>query len=194
MACMPPQKRSLSKERASGFSLVEVLVAAMLLAISASAALTLFSTSDILFTKSKTQDDDQLAINADLAEIQRRNRRFSCVEGSCTLSNSDPNEDQYTPAHPGTVPPGTSFESKMADFSSRCTQPQEQASDLVAEFETTALGTLPAMTRGITREFDISTPSSESPPTPHAYIVIYSKGNQVLRRVRMVPTVANWCP
>lgn len=180
--------------RQSGFSLVEVLVAAMLLAISASAALTLFSTSEALFAKGKIQDDDQVAINTDLAEIQKRNRRFTCKEGSCTLVNSDPNEDQYTPAHPGTVPPGASFDSKMAAFSSRCTQPQGQASGLVAEFETTALETLPSMTRGITRTFDINTPSNESPLTPHAYIVIYSKGNQVLRRVRMVPTVANWCP
>lgn len=189
----------LGQYHRSGFSLVEVLVAAMLLAISASAALTLFSVSEALFTQGKTQDDDQVAINTDLAEIQQRNRRFTCMEGSCTLSDFDPNENQYTPPHPGVVPPGDSFINKRDTFFGLCTQPQAGASGLLKEFKTMALDTLPAMTRGIDRAVDLNTPASETPQTPHAYVVIYSKkddnnNTQILRRARFVPTVAGWCP
>ena len=188
-----------SQCRQSGFSLVEVLVAAMLLAISASAAITLFSTSEVLFTKGKIQDDDQIAINEDLALIQQRNRRFTCMEGSCVLSDSDPSEDQYTPPHPGVVPPGDSFINKRDIFFGLCAQPRAGASGLLKQFKTMALDTLPAMNKGIDRDVDINTPANETPQTPHAYIVIYSKqdsdGNtQILRRVRFVPTVAGWCP
>lgn len=189
----------LGQYHRSGFSLVEVLVAAMLLAISASAAVTLFSTSKVLFTKGEIQDSDQIAINEDLAIIQQHNRRFTCMEGSCALSSSDPNEDQYTPDHPDKVPPDANFVDKMSIFSSKCKQPEGDASGLLKEFEIVALKTLPAMERGIARNVYIDIPAKETPTTPHAYIVIYSKqdpdGNtQILRRARFVPTVAGWCP
>lgn len=189
-----PNPRRFGRYQHSGFSLVEVLVAATLLAISASAAITLFSTSQVLFSQGKQRDDDQNAINADLAEIQRRNRRFTCMQGTCVLSSSDPNEDQYTPAHPGVIPPGASFYAQMDQFANLCVQPTGRASGLLEAFKTSALDTLPAMTRRLTRSYDITTPSSETPITPHAYAVTYRKDDQVLRRVRLVPTVASWCP
>jgi prepilin-type N-terminal cleavage/methylation domain-containing protein len=181
----------------SGFSLVEVIVAAALLAISASAAVTLFSSSRLLFERSKAQDEEQIAINADLAEIERRNRRFACLAGSCSLSASDPDEREYTPDHPGGLPTDSTyatFEAQMALFQSQCAQPQEGASDLLKSFKTAALDTLPAMTEGVTRNYDITTASTETPPTPHAYVVIYAKNDQILRMARLVPTVARWCP
>lgn len=180
----------------SGFSIVEMLVAALLLAISASAAVTLFSTSQTLFKQGKDRDDEQNAINADLAEIQLRNRRFTCQLGTCILSSSDPNEDQYTPAHPGVVPPGATFDDQMRNFANLCVLPPSDPNSLLRSFQTAALGpgNLPEMTRGIERDIDIITPSSETPATPHAYVVTYRKDGQVLRRVRLVPTVAGWCP
>lgn len=209
----------LGQYHRSGFSLVEVLVAAMLLAISASAALTLFSVSEALFTQGKTQDDDQ-AINTDLAEIQQRNRRFTCMEGSCTLSDFDPNENQYTPIHPGIHPPGSSFEQKQLFFAGKedsstaraipglCSYyhparfpniPPGTPSKLIEEFNRIALSSLPPMPPEFKRDIDINTPASETPQTPHAYVVIYSKkddnnNTQILRRARFVPTVAGWCP
>ncbi|MEY3462908.1 MAG: hypothetical protein RLZZ468_686 [Cyanobacteriota bacterium] len=194
MAAKQPRQQIFPQHPQSGFSLVEVLVAAALLAISASAAVTLFSTSQVMFSQGKERDDDQNAINADLAEIERRNRRFTCLEGSCTLSGSDPNEDQYTPAHPGVVPPGATFDAQVEQFANLCVQPAGRASGLLEAFKTSALDTLPAMTRRLTRSYDITTASSDTPATPHAYVVRYSKDGQVLRRVRLVPTVAGWCP
>lgn len=181
----------------SGFSIVEMLVAALLLAISASAAFTLFSASQTLFKQDvKDRDAEQNAINADLAKIQLRNRRFTCMQGSCTLSDFDPNEDQYTPDHPDEVPlaPSDPFNAQMDEFVNLCVQPASDPSGLLQAFRTTALDTLDEMTSGVDRVIDIATPSRETPATPHAYVVTYRKDGQVLRRVRLVPTVAGWCP
>jgi prepilin-type N-terminal cleavage/methylation domain-containing protein len=181
----------------SGFSLVEVLVAAVLLAVGATVALALFTAANQLFRRGQATDSDQIAISSDLAEIQRRNRRLVCISGSCDLFTSataDPSENDYTPAHPGVYPPGEVFDDQMALFRARCTQPEGAASGLINDFKTKALDTLPAMTNGITRSVDITAPAAETPPTPHAYVVTYSKNGQVLRRMRLVPTAAGWCP
>lgn len=220
----------------SGFSLVEVLVAAILLALGATVALSLFTSANQLFRSSLTRDSVQIAINRDLAEIQRRNRRFVCTNGAvCGLiseDSNDPTENEYTPNHPG-FPSAQSlideFNTKQLQFTGKeknlkdnavvgvCSYyhptkypeiAQSQPSNLVQQFKTKALDTLPSLLtddKGIaipstklTRIIDIQSASSESPRTPHAYDITYRQGVQqeapVLRRVRMVPTVAGWCP
>ncbi|MEB3275883.1 MAG: type II secretion system protein [Cyanobacteriota bacterium] len=183
----------------AGFSLVEVLVAAMLLAIGAAIALGLFTAANQLFRRGQTTDRDQIAISSDLAEIQRRNRRLVCTSGSCDLftnTAADPKENQYTPVHPGLFsgPSFDTFTNQQTIFQARCTQPAGAASGLISDFKTKALDTLPAMTNGISRSVDITSPATETPPTRHAYVVTYTKNGQVLRRLRLVPTVAGWCP
>ena len=179
-----------------GFSLVEVLVAAVLLVTGVTIATSLFTNANQMFNRSRTTDADQLAVNADLVEIQKRNRRFVCAQGTCDLfSNSqDPNEDQYTPLHPEVYPPGAVFDSQMALFQGRCLQPSGSPSVLLSEFQAKALNSLPTMGNGISRSIDITSAAAETPATPHTYSVTYTKGLQVLRRVRLVPTVAGWCP
>lgn len=214
-----PAAATAAASATAGFSLVEVLVAAVLLVVGATVALALFTAADQLFSRGRSTDADQLAVNADLAEIQKRNRRFVCSAGSsCALvasSSSDPNEDQYTPLHPGVYPPGASFDAMQLAFTGKeatsttpavvglCssydavkypTMTPGSPSGLIQQFKLIALDTLPAMANGITRTVSITAPASETPPTPHTYVVTYSKGIQVLRRVRLVPTVAGWCP
>lgn len=192
-----PHRSRSSGGTSAGFSLVEVLVAAVLLAVGATVALALFTAANQLFRRGQTTDRDQIAISTDLAEIQRRNRRLVCPSGSCDLFTSttaDPTENDYTPVHPGVYPPGATFDSRMALFKARCTQPAGAASGLISDFKTKALDTLPAMTNGISRSLDITSPATETPSTPHAYVVTYTKNGQVLRRLRLVPTVAGWCP
>lgn len=192
-----PHRSRSSGAASAGFSLVEVLVAAVLLAVGATVALALFTAANQLFRRGQTTDRDQIAISSDLAEIQRRNRRLVCSNGSCVLfssTTSDPTENDYTPAHPGVYPPGPTFDGQMALFRDRCTQPANAASGLINDFKTAALDTLPAMTNSISRSVDITSPATETPPTPHAYVVTYTKNGQVLRRLRLVPTVAGWCP
>jgi type II secretory pathway pseudopilin PulG len=211
----------------AGFSLAEVLVAAVVLAVGVTAAMGLYASADQMFKKGQTTDAEEIAINTDLVEIQKRNRRFSCVDGFCINSseaNSDPNETQYTPLHPSypwTEVQYSDFKAKQVMFAGdptttpaptpgRCSVNSVDfpniasgtPSSLVTEFKTTALDTLPATLidekskpiPDIVRSVDITTPAAETPPSHHAYIVTYSKANQVIRRVRMVPTVARWCP
>lgn len=181
-----------------GFSITEALVAALILVMGSVIALNLFTVATELFNRGRRIDDDQAAINADLAELQRRNRRFTCVNGSCSLisdaTTRDPNENEYTPDHPDVFPPGEDFNNKMLLFGQRCVQPVQAASLLLTEFKTSALDTLAPMNRDIERSIDIQAGANDSPQTPHAYSVTYSKNDQILRRVRMVPTVAAWCP
>ncbi|MEB3275500.1 MAG: prepilin-type N-terminal cleavage/methylation domain-containing protein [Cyanobacteriota bacterium] len=213
----PIRLRSAAANR-TGFSLLEVLVAALLLAVGSTVALGLFTAANQLFRSGQTIDNDQNAINTDLAEIQRRNRRFVCNNGSCQLfpsSSADPTENDYTPSHPGVYPPGTTFDSNQLFFTGReaplaspairglCSfyhpvkypnLPPSEPSTLIQQYKLIALDSLPAMANGITRSVDITSPAAESPPTPHAYVVTYTKNGQVLRRLRLVPTVAGWCP
>lgn len=191
-----------------GFSLVETIVAAFLLAIAATSAFTLFTTSQALFIQGRDKDNDQVAISQDLARIERLNRRFVCSQGSCdfidTLSPgriNDPTEMEYTPPYPvGTYPPGADFNQKMTIFrDDRCAAPPSGPSKLVEEFSTKALAILASdptatLPLGLQRELTINPAAQETPATPHAYSVIYTRNNQVLRRARLVPTVAGWCP
>lgn len=191
-----------------GFSLVETIVAAVLLAIAATSAFTLFTASQTLFFQGRDKDNDQVAISQDLARIERLNRRFVCSQGSCdfidTLSPgriNDPTEMEYTPPYPvGTYPPGADFNDKMKTFRDDiCAVIPSEPSELVGEFKIKADAALAsdpsaALPAGIERNISINPAAQETPPTPHAYVVIYTRNNQVLRRARLVPTVAGWCP
>lgn len=186
-----------------GFSIIESVVSAVLLVIAATAAFTLFTNTQESFRQARQKDDDQEAINEDLARIESLNRRFVCIEGSCNFiddEDTDPDEMGYTPPYPvDTYPPGDEFNNKMREFRDvRCDTPIGRPSELIVEFKNKLIGKLSPLPSGITREIDISAASLETPPTPHAYAVIYSRtiNNRelVLRRARLVPTVAGWCP
>lgn len=187
-----------------GFTIVESLVAGILLAVAASAALTLFSASQGMFRQSREKDDAQIAIREDLAIIERLNRRFVCLEGSCDFvadTAADPDEIGYTPPYPvGTYPPGSDYNSKMQVFRDLCVVSPGSPSGLVDDYVLKVESKLQPMRAGITREISLESAGSETPVTPHAYDVIYrvtdptTGANRVLSRSRFAPTVANWCP
>lgn len=182
-----------------GFTLIESLVSAVLLVIGATAAFTLFTTSQEIFRQSRLKDSDQVAISEDLARVERLNRRFTCIQGNCELmpnSASDPNELQYTPAYEpiGQYPPSQAFNDKMTIFTGLCSTSAGTASGLATGFIAAAATELGPMGGGLDRVFDVSAAAQETPPTPHAYDVIYRRNNVVVRRARLVPTVAAWCP
>lgn len=207
------QSHSLTKDD-SGFSLIEALVAAVLLSIAAASAFTLFTTSEALFSRGRLKDSQQTAINRDLAEIGKYNRRYSCYTGSCdfiedisTLSRAnsslDPNENEYTPQHPGGDTAGTQFEVEMTEFTNACnnTNASNGASLLVNQFIQDLgqkLSSDNSLNLNLSRQQIDRTVvlAQDSVSSPHAYSVIYkdSRNGIVLRRARLTPTVAGWCP
>jgi prepilin-type N-terminal cleavage/methylation domain-containing protein len=176
---------------AQGFSLVEILISAVIVGILGAGVAAILSSGNTAFVRTRGSNLLEQTIDTDLSQIKDVAFRMTCCSGSCTTGSAlsspcstDPSTNTfYKPGQQNYYFPDPTLdanESAINSFVTRC-----NSGTLVSSL--TGLMGLSSLPSGITRQFDTSQESS------HRLTVIYSDGQQS-RAYTVVPTVAAWCP
>ncbi len=187
----------------AGFSLVEVVISALLLLASTVAIASIFDFSILSLRRSSERDAVAAAISADMAAIELLNEYYTCDSGSGTC-NYD--ESQQTMPSKHNYAPGKS-DTGWATFKQLCDTPTTSASTGISSALITKLSQVSAISTPINGQV-IPIPRSVKPhpdnnkPEPdtnviyprHLYIVEWSPPQGSKRELVLTPTVANWCP
>ena len=186
------QSHRAQPQRNSGFSLVELLVAAVLMAISSMGGTYLFNQATSQARAIRQTLEQQFAINNELAVIRDHNDLYSCASGSCSVQTgvNPPNQNQYVPANPDDPAHTPTFRQLCASGLSNV---------LIDHINSTAV---PQLTGGndVSRNASLDPASSavvngtNKSVRPHRYLVTWSAGGRQVRQVQLIPTVVAWCP
>jgi len=184
---------------ASGFSLVELMVASVLLVLSLTGTSVLFIESNRSSAAASLRYRQQALVDTDLARVRRLNDRYTCASGSCTsLGTAELGKNDFFPAPTSTAADGNSAAGDA--FEALCNS-TGLLTQLVAD-----IGATPAAltTAGINYTID---PNNQGQQTIsefgtnvvrnlHRYTITYtnSTSGELLRRVTLVPTTVAWCP
>jgi type II secretory pathway pseudopilin PulG len=174
-------KSQRSMQQAGGFSLVEMMIAAVLMVIATIGTVGMFNYGISQNSSSRGKQEEQSAISEDVADIQRINDRYTCSnEQSCAVATNDPGENSYYPTGP----------SPSSPFNTACLK-GTLLDNLIDTITTTPTPT--AFSRlGISRSVSVSIPSDGR---YNRYTVTWSnRAGTRLRQITLVPTVAGWCP
>jgi type II secretory pathway pseudopilin PulG len=166
--------------RAAGFTIIEIVVAATVIALACSAGAVLSGVSSRALSSGNRESLQQNQIEADLAGIRDLADSYTWCSGSgafssCVSGVSARSENYYFP--PSTSP------TAISAFETACTA---TGSDSLSAALVTAINARP-VPPGVSRSVasdDIAT---------HRLRISYA-GNTVNRMVLLVPTVAAWCP
>lgn len=180
---------SQQRRGGEGFSIVEVVVSAVILLAAVTGSIILYNLTARNTTLAGNQQDELAAVSADMAQVFRVNDQFicttttncGCIGGSCVTSGSYPGENSY-------IPGGYILDSAVsAGIESLCNT--GFGTRLATTINGLALPTK-AASLGITRNAIANTSGS-----PHLYTVTWSssRGSQ-LRQMTLYPTIAAWCP
>jgi type II secretory pathway pseudopilin PulG len=167
--------------QAAGFSLVEMMIAAVLMVVATIGTVAMFNYGISQNSSSRGKQEEQSAISEDLAEIQVMNDRYTCTdEQNCAVSSSDPNENGYYPAGPNPSP----------TFNDAC---------LDGTLIDNLINTIrEAATPGAFNSLGISRTVSKTVNSDGRYnrytVTWNNRGGTRLRQISLVPTVAGWCP
>lgn len=184
-----PQHQQLIHSRpyvapGNGFTLVEVLVAMVVLTIGVTGLGTLWairSGNQVAINRADQRTD---AVSADIAEVRRINDRYTCkgvstATASCTVSNSDVDQGDYQPD------PETPAET---NFLNRCRY-NPSTFNLVSDLATKIPNNPSLSAAGVTRTINTSAQGGA-----HLYTVTYTADGNTLASLNLVPTAAAWCP
>lgn len=170
-----------STQHTGGFSLVEMMIAAVLMVIATIGTVAMFNYGISQNSSSRGKQEEQSAISEDLAELQVMNDRYTCSnDNSCAVSSNDPGENGY---HPAGTSPSSSFNAACLNGT--------LLDNLITAITTTA--TPRAFSQlGISRT---ASKTVNSDGRYNRYTITWSKtGGTRLRQITLVPTVAGWCP
>lgn len=176
-----------------GFSLVEPLLACVILAVVASGTALMMMSTNRISTNSDGVDAIERSISMDLASVQRLSRRMTCCSGSClveiptnygpnkTCAVNNPDDDRYF--FPQLDDPATTI-NEPAAVDALCTDANNTI--FMTPVKTAVDAT--ASPTGITRTTTIK--------DDHTLQVSYAEVvSQKVRRVALVvPPMALWCP
>ena len=141
------------------------------------------------------------AIDADLAQIQRFNERFTCVSGSCVIATGTTGEmgkDAFFPDPVATTLRPDADHDGVADaaevaltaFQNRCRY--RESLDLVTPLKQLIEASIPVPT-GLQRTIAVD---STTQGGVHRYTVTYvdPASNEVMRQMTLIPSTVAWCP
>ncbi len=201
-SALPSLARVSSPAGSKGFSVIESVVTAILLAIVVSGSAVLMSSVNRSSTRSDTLVTLDSAIDSDLATIRDLSVRFTCCSGVCTVAaptnfatstsacaTDDPRNDRY-------YFPQRDDTSTTANFANTTTAREPDAvGQLCANNNVflaplqTAVNALP-VPAGATR----TTTIRPNRILEVSYTNITETPNRVVRVVNILPPMANWCP
>jgi hypothetical protein len=188
---MTLERRFLSSQ---GFSLLEPLLASVILAIVTSGTAMMLMSANRVSTKADVVDNIEWNINSDLAVIQRLSRRFTCCSGSCLVqiptsygstkacAVNNPDDDRYF--FPQLDDPSTANINEPSAIDSLCEDSNNTT--FMTPLETAIDST--AIPSGLTRTTTIK--------ADHTLEISYADttSQQVRRVALIVPPMAFWCP
>jgi type II secretory pathway pseudopilin PulG len=177
-----------------GFSLLEPLLASVILVIVTAGTAMMLMTANRLSSKADAVDNIEQTIDSDLAALQRLSRRLTCCSGSCLVqipstygstkacAVNNPDDDRYF--FPQLDDPATANVNEPSAVDNLC------ADNNNATFMTplkTAIDSI-ASPSGLTRTTTIQ--------ADHTLEISYNvTSDQQVRRVALiVPPMAFWCP
>ena len=171
-------------QRNSGFSLVELLVAAVLMAISSMGGTYLFNQATSQARAISQTLEQQFAISNELAVIRDHNDRYSCATIPCSVQTggNPPNQNQYVPANPDDPAHTPTFRQLCASGLSN---------DLITHINSPEV---PQRTASLDPASSAVVNGTNKSVRPHRYLVTWSAGGRQVRQVQLIPTVAAWCP
>lgn len=189
VSLMTERKKPTKTYKRQGFTIVEVVIASVILFTSVTVAVTLFNFTNTNARLGEKKQGEQTAISEDLAQVIRLNDQYKCASSNdCSSNNSYPNENEY-------------ISSNQAELDSICTTDKDTqgypgqgfAPRLVEEINQLSTP-LRLKELGITRTATIIQNNSLGSP-PHLYSVEWlDAAGTSLRQVTLFPTVAAWCP
>lgn len=179
----------------AGFSLVEALVAALVLAVALAGSISAMRAITGLLQRSAGQNAMGLAIDNDISEIKRLASLYSaCVVSTGSIPSGasagcgkglTPDQAAYFfPVNPGVN------EANITAFFAACKA--SSASSHITQGFITAINGLPSIGAGVTR----SGVAREAPTDPknHNVIVRYAAADGSIQRViKVVPVLSAWC-
>jgi Tfp pilus assembly protein PilV len=196
--------RALVSSRTHGFSIAEVLVGAVLLAVAMAGAAALLVSGTTTRTSTARNDQRQALIDNDIALIQERARLYTWCTGAARFTNdtcpggiAPGSEDYYSVDYndatelcwnPGGTPT-PSFNANCNAFRNACVNGQI-AAPLSTEI-TTNIPQTQLDTANLVRAVAVDDAQE------HRLAITYTSTGadaQVIRRFVLVPPVAAWCP
>lgn len=175
---------TIKAQQSRGFTIVETLVATVLIAIVTSMAAAVMSISNRSTVKSTTLSGAMAAIDNDISLVKTLAERYTCCSGTCTTDATV--IDAATTKCEGSVGDSTYYFPKagntteITNFQNACT----------SGLTTNLVSAINALSQpsGVTR-----TAVDDDDATARRVMLTYS-GTNINRVVKIVPTVANWCP
>ncbi len=182
-----------------GFSLVELMVASVLLVLALTGTSMLFMESNRSSATTTTRYQQQSLVDQDLTRVRRLNDRYTCVNGTCTsLGTVELGKNDFFPTPASTAANGNSAAGNAFEALCRSTG---LISQLVADIGATPAALTAA---GITYSIDSANQGQQTVSefgtnvvrNLHRYTITYSNSSngELLRRVTLVPTTVAWCP
>lgn len=189
---MPTKQAALESKTAAGFSLTELIIAAVMLLIVLGSLASIFESTNRHTAATERRYRQESNVDADLALIAKLNEHYTCAAGTTSVTCTS-NIDAH-PTKNGFFPDPTAT-TLVASFEDHCNNTNNQAllTPLIGSgqiIETQAPDNevrLPGLTRTIASDL-----------RGHRYTVTYYVGDdtngEMLRQASFVPTTANWCP
>jgi prepilin-type N-terminal cleavage/methylation domain-containing protein len=179
-----------------GFTLVEILVASVVLVVAISGAALAFMSANKISFFGSARSQVESAIDQDLANIKDAAYRYTYCSGDYTITGDACNsvapgqEDYY-------FPDSVAHQARAEEFEDDC-RDGSLSDDLIAAINggssSLALSST-ATTLGVSRDpavlnSTVGTPGENS----HDIRITYNQNGAVVRRVLVTPTAAAWCP
>ncbi len=177
--------------RNDGFTLIEVLVATLILAVVSIGTVAALNTSTRQLRRSGDINELNALIESDLAVVRTANDRLVCNDATtgCIIAANDPGATGYFPNTANQA--NIDFFVRLCGYRVEASPPNDIGIfNTAAGFATQLVALLPAADARLQRNVNVEDGG-------HRYTVRYTRpggDNTILRQVTLVPATASWCP